>query len=399
MSYSATSSTLADSDGTAVAAFSEASVTNETDAPPAIVSLETDTTGRYIYVTFCEEISAGVNGYLTIKAFTVKVDGSSLLVDDVQIRSGKLARLEIDLGSDGSFDEASVVTLSYNRNDADDGDPPQDENQYNKTVESWTARAVTNNFDSPPALTAVSSLYEHVTMTFSEALDETSTPDPSAFEIAGVQSPPQVQQVEVSANQVLLTIDGILDNRHSTTYTLGYLVPNDRPLREADMSHDVENIPQFEFRSSTPTTKPALVKAEVDGATLTIEFNLPLKAVAAGSTFEVSGVSGLTVVSTSFSGSSLTLTLSEAVGAGDSITVAYARPDSPPRVEGRNNQDAESFNAYAVDNVTSAPAPAPAMSMATVAADGASMTLTFSVPLDQSDRGIARTHSVLAVGH
>ena len=55
VSYSATSSTLADSDGTAVAAFSEASVTNETDAPPAIVSLETDTTGRYIYVTFCEE--------------------------------------------------------------------------------------------------------------------------------------------------------------------------------------------------------------------------------------------------------------------------------------------------------------------------------------------------------
>ncbi len=115
VSYSATSSTLAGSDGTAVAAFSEASVTNETDAPPAIVSLETDTTGRYIYVFFCEEISAGVNGYLTIKAFTVKVDGSSLLVNDVQIRSGKLARLEIDLGSDGSFDEASVVTLSYNQ--------------------------------------------------------------------------------------------------------------------------------------------------------------------------------------------------------------------------------------------------------------------------------------------
>ncbi len=262
----------------------------------------------------------------------------------------------------------------------------QDENQYNKTVESWTARAVTNNFDSPPALTTVSSLYEHVTMTFSEALDETSTPDPSAFEIAGVQSPPQVQQVEVSGDQVSLTLDGILDNRHSTTYTLGYLVPNDRPLREADMSHDVADIFQFEFRSSTPTTKPALVKAEVDGATLKIEFNLPLKAVAAANAFEVAGVTGLTVVSTSFSGSSLTLTLSEAVGAGDSITVAYARPDSPPKIEGLNNRDAESFNAYAVDNVTSALAPE--LIMATVSANGASLTLTFSVPLDQSGQGL-----------
>ena len=149
------------------------------------------------------------------------------------------------------------------------------------------------------------------------------------------------------------------------------------------MSRDIF---QFEFSSSTPTTKPSPVKAEVDGATLTIEFDLPLKAVAAGSTFEVAGVSGLTVVSTSFSGSSLTLTLSEAVGAGDSITVSYARPDSPPRIEGRNNQDAESFNAYAVDNVTSALAPE--LIMATVSANGASLTLTFSVPLDQSGQGL-----------
>ena len=92
-------------------------------------------------------------------------------------------------------------------------------------------------------------------MTFNEALDESSTPDPSAFEFGGIQSPPQVQQVEVSANQVLLTLDGILDNRHSTNYTLSYLVPNDRPLREADMSHDVADIFQFEFRSSTPSNQ------------------------------------------------------------------------------------------------------------------------------------------------
>ena len=214
----------------------------------------------------------------------------------------------------------------------------------------------------------------------------------------GIQSPPQVQQVEVSANQVLLTLDGILDNRHSATYTLSYLVPNDRPLREADMSHDVEDIFQFEFRSSTPTTKPALVKAEVDGATLTIEFNLPLKAVAAANAFEVAGVTGLTVVSTSFSGSSLTLTLSEAVGAGDSITVTYARPDSPPRIEGRNNQDAESFNAYAVDNVTSACACA--SNEHGNSGGGWRVHDPDILGSTRSERrGIARTHSVLAVGH
>ena len=388
VSYSATSSTLAGSDGTAVAAFSEASVTNETDAPPAIVSLETDTTGRFIYVTFCESIADLSYQWSDFSAFSVVIDGDAVDVDDLLRWSDTPSRLDIKLPSEPAIREGHEVTVAYDQDQGDKNYPLQDDNQENKLVNSWSSRMVTNNVDSPPTLTAVSSLYENVTMTFNEALDESSTPDPSAFEFGGIQSPPQVQQVEVSGNQVLLTLDGILDNRDSATYTLSYLVPNDRPLREADMSHDVENIFQFEFSSSTPTTKPALVKAEVDGATLTIEFNLPLKAVAAGSTFEVAGVAGLTVVSTSFSGSSLTLTLSEAVGAGDSITVTYARPDSPPRIEGRNNQDAESFNAYAVDNVTSAPAPAPAMSMATVAADGASMTLTFSVPLDQSDEGL-----------
>ena len=386
VSYSATSSTLAGSDGTAVAAFSEASVTNETDAPPEIVSLETDSTGRYIYVTFCEDIADLSYQWADFSAFSVVIDGDAIDVNDLLRRSDTPSRLDISLPSDPAIKEGHQVTVAYDQDQGDENYPLQDDNQGNKLVSNWSSRMVTNNVDSPPTLTAVSSLYENVTMTFNEALDESSTPDPSAFEIGGVQSPPQVQQVGVSDNHVLLTLDGILDNRHSTTYTLSYLIPNERPLREADKSHDVEDIFDYSFSSSTPTAMPAPVSAEVDGATLTIEFNLPLKAVAAGSTFEVSGVSGLTVVSTSFSGSSLTLTLSAAVGASDSITVSYARPESPPRIEGRNNQDAASFNAYAVDNVTSAPAPQ--LNMSTVSANGASLTLTFSVPLDQSDQGL-----------
>ena len=386
VSYSATSSTLAGSDGTAVAAFSEASVTNETDAPPAIVSLETNTTGRFIYVTFCESIADLSYQWSDFSAFSVVIDGDAVDVNDLLRWSDTPSRLDISLPSEPAIREGHQVTVAYDQDQGDDNYPLQDDNQGNKHVSSWSSLMVTNNVDSPPTLTAVSSLYENVTMTFNEALDESSTPDPSAFEFGRIQSPPQVQQVEVSGKQVLLTLDGILDNRDSATYTLSYLVPNDRPLREADKSHDVEDIFDYPFSSSTPTAVPEPVSAEVDGTTLTIEFNLPLRAVAAASAFEVAGVAGLTVVSTSFSGSSLTLTLSEAVGAGDSITVTYARPDSPPKIEGLNNRDAESFNAYAVDNVTSALAPE--LIMATVSANGASLTLTFSVPLDQSDQGL-----------
>ena len=91
VSYSATSSTLAGSDGTAVAAFSEASVTNETDAPPAIVSLETNTTGRFIYVTFCESIADLSYQWSDFSAFSVVIDGDAVMSTTCQVVRYSLA--------------------------------------------------------------------------------------------------------------------------------------------------------------------------------------------------------------------------------------------------------------------------------------------------------------------
>ena len=126
--------------------------------------------------------------------------------------------------------------------------------------------------------------------------------------------------------------------------------------------------------------------AVVDGSTLTITFDLPLKAVAPASAFTVAGEDGITVSASSFSGSVVTLTLSPAVSVGSTITVSYVKPDGPPRIEGRNTRDAEAFSGQSVTNNTAAPAPE--FSEASVSADGTELTIIFSLVLDSTSDGL-----------
>ncbi len=387
VSYSAVGSTLTGSSGT-VAAFMDQAVTNSTDAAPQIDSIQTDSTGRYIYVTFCEEITAFGAQWSDFSAFTIQRDSTRVPVNDLRRLSDMPTRLRLDLTNNRSrvIREGEMVTVAYDSSKANEDDPFGDANQGNKLVESWSARSVTNNVDSPPTLKSVSALYDIVTLTFSEALDEDSVPDGDAFTIGGVQHAPSVDDVAISGDIVTLTTSSILHNTNTPTYTLSYSEPNQSPLRQLDGAHNVADISSFQFQSSTPTARPKVKEAEVDGATLTITFDLPLKAVAPASAFTVAGEDGITVSATSYSGSVVTLTLSPAVSTGSTITVSYTVPDAPPRVEGRNTRDAEAFSGQSVTNSTAAPAPA--FSQATVSADGTELTISFSLALDTTSDGL-----------
>ena len=386
VSFTPSSSSLTGTSGGTVDAFSDQAVTNVTDAAPEIVSLETDLIGRYIYVTFCERISAGLNGFLTINAFTLLLNGTAEPINDVQIRSDTPTRLRIIVSDRDAIGEGDTITVAYDRDDANDGDPPQDENQGYTLVKSWAARSVTNNVDRPPTLQSVSAHYDIVTLTFNEALDEDSVPDASAFTIAGVQHAPTVSGVSISGNTVTLTTSSILHHQNSLKYTIRYLEPNQSPLRQLDGVHNVEDFLSETFDSTTPTARPKVEAAVVDGSTLTITFDLPLKAVAPASAFTVAGEDGITVSASSFSGSVVTLTLSPAVSVGSTITVSYVKPDGPPRIEGRNTRDAEAFSGQSVTNNTAAPAPE--FSEASVSADGTELTIIFSLVLDSTSDGL-----------
>ena len=139
VSYSATSSTLADSDGTAVTAFSEASVTNETDAPPAIVSLETNTTGRFIYVTFCESIADLSYQWSDFSAFSIVVDGAGIDINDLVRQSESLSRLDINLASYPAISEGDKITVAYDQERGHETYPLKDANQDGLLAPSWSA--------------------------------------------------------------------------------------------------------------------------------------------------------------------------------------------------------------------------------------------------------------------
>ena len=379
VSYSATDSTLTGSGGGTVAAFEGQAVTNNTDNPPAIESVETDETGRYIYVTFCERISAGQNGFLTIDAFSVAINGSAQIVNNVLIRPATPTRLDVQLGSKPMIEEGDAVTLAYDSDEADDGDPPQDSDQGNKLVESWSARTVSNNVDSPPSLVSVTALWDKITLTYSEALNESSVPDKSAFRISDTPYKVEITEVDVSGKTVTLTTSFVIRADLSTEFQLRYKAPEASPLQQADGAKDAADFSGRTVVSSTPTSKPVFQSAAVDGATLTITFDLPLKAVAPASAFTVGGVTGISVSSTGYDEKTVTLTLSAAVLAGDTVTISYTKPSSSPRIEARNLTDADSFSAKLVTNNTVAPAPA--FSSATIKAAGDTLTITMSMNL------------------
>ncbi len=374
--------------GAQLSDFSGLSVANDTDAAPEIVSIETDVTGQYIYVTFCEAIAAGEQGWLTIAAFEVHINSNSALIDNVVLSSSHPERLEIEFGSP-EIAEGETVTVTYNRSDAVSGDPPQDADQGNKLVDSWSALTVTNRVDSPPALVSVAALWDVITLTYSESLDPASVPDKSAFMLSGRNSPPQVESVAISGNTVTLAMSAVIQGELSPEYQLAYTPPSESPLQQADGAQQAEEFSGELVSSSTPTTNPEVQGATVNGATLEIEFDHPLKNVAPASAFTIGGQDGVSVTAASFSGTVVTLTLSPAVTAGSTITVSYVKPNPPPRVEARNNRNADSFSNRAVVNNTVAPTPV--LSGAQISADGAVLTLTFSLALDSSSAGTPGT--------
>jgi len=383
--YSPVSSSLIGVGGGTVEQFSDLAVTNRTDAAPRIVSIESDATGRSIYVTFCEPTADLSYQWSDFSAFTVSVDGAARPVNDLLRRSDSPKRLDIQLSRNHAIAEGQSVTLAYDRSLGNADYPLADLDQGKQLVESWSARAVTNNVDGPPTLQSVSALYEVVTLTFSEPLDEDSVPDASAFTLGGEQNTPGVDRVAISDTTVTLTLDAILHSRDSPTYTLSYVEPNESPLRQLDGAHNVADFRSFQFSSSTPNTRPKVSEAEVDSTVLTITFDLPLKAVAPASAFTISGAADITVTSVTFKDSVVTLTISPAATVDSSITVSYSAPESPPRIEARNNRDADAFSNQTVTNRTSAPVPQ--FSQAATSVDGSSLSIDFTLSLDATEQG------------
>ena len=206
-----------------------------------------------------------------------------------------------------------------------------------------------------------------VTVTWSEALDEASVPSGAGgFRVRiGNANGPAVISVGISGMSATLSLaSAIADGTQDVT--LEYTPPSGAKVRDA-AGNDARAIPRtdaLDVNVIPDTRAPEVSSATVDGTALKVTFDEALDATSiptSSSAFTVtvsrdgSPVSGVTVstLSLSPSGTVLTVTLSQAVRGGDTVTLAYRPPaQSPLRDRATTPNQVAAFSGRAVDNQT-----------------------------------------------
>ena len=219
-----------------------------------------------------------------------------------------------------------------------------------------------------------------VTLTFDSALDSSSTPPTSAFEVNDTAP----SAVSVSGTQVTLTL--------ATAVAEGAAVSVEYTDTGSPKLQGANGTAVAAFTSSVTNntdTAPAPSSTSVNGAALSITFDQSLDAAStpAAADFSVSvGGTAATVSAVSLSGAVASLTLASAVSAADTVTVSYTQPATGGLRDSTSNRTA-SFGPLTATNRT-----APAPSSATV--DGSALTITFDANLDTSKTPLAAAFSV-----
>ena len=353
-------------------------------SPPTVTGIESNEAGDTVTITFSESL-ASIDWFSNqqIAAFTfTTTSGSTPAVNDGEVTG---ATLKLTLSTGKGLTEGATVTLSYNPSGLDSTEKLKS-SADGTLVAAWSSQAVTNKTDQAPKLQSVTALWDQITLTYNETLNEDSVPDKSDFTINDKPYAVTIDSVAVSGKTVTLTTSYVIRGNLSPQFQLSYVAPDTSPLQQADGTKDAPNFNSQPVVSSTPTTKPVVQSAAVNGTTLTITFDLPLQNVANASAFTVGGVTGVSISSTSYSGKVVTLTLSSAVSASDTVTIAYTKPNEPPRVEARNTKDADSFSAKSVTNNTVNPAPT--FSSASINTAGDTLTITMSKDLLATTAGV-----------
>ena len=361
-SQPAGSDAVKDSAGNKAASLVATSVTNNStvdQTAPTLVSASTDVAGRKITLTYSETLG----GTMAPKgAFAVTVGGVSCSIDSA-IRSGSTVELTLASCSIASGQE---VTVAYtDPSVSNDSWAVQD--AAGNDAATLAATSVTNNADSvgPTFSSATTNAAgTEVTLTFGEVLSAT-TAAASAFSVVVNGTPVTPSSVTISGSSVVLAVSPAIQVGDTVSFT--YTDPtagNDSNAVQDAIGNDVASISSTPVTnaSSVDTRVPSFVSATTNsaGTTVTLTYSEALSATtAAGSDFTVTvgGVSRA-VSSVAVSGSTVVLTLSSAVGAGQSVSVAYTDPtgsNDTNALQDAAGNDAATLAATSVTNSVPAP--------------------------------------------
>ena len=226
-----------------------------------------------------------------------------------------------------------------------------------------------------PSLSSAEIRGSVLTLNFDEPLYPFSQPDQGDFTVAVAGSAAVIHAASLSGVSVIITM---ANEVQAGQVVLVSYTPGSSPIE------DFGNTPAAAFSgesvtNATPVTIPVLSSAAVVGETLTMRYSEALDegSTPAAADFEVS-IEGARVVvnSVAVSGTDVTLGLGQMVAFGDEVLLDYTRGTSPIRDIG--GTDAASFVDGRVRNAT--PDPGPVLVSAVL--EDATLTLTYTEPLD-----------------
>ncbi|WP_448216992.1 VCBS domain-containing protein [Endozoicomonas sp. 2B-B] len=294
-------------------------------------------------------------------AFTLSlVGGGSRTVSSVSISGSRMT-----LTLDSPVGDADIVQLSYSVADAsNNGGGPIQDDQGNDSS-SFSSALVENNTDtSVPTINSAVVDGDTLTLTYSEDLNESvSLTGILNVDVAGTSR--SVSSTSISGNQVTVQLASPVADGESVTFSYSPSSAdsssnNDRveDLRGFDAA--ALNHGDITVTNTTDTISPSLSTAEVDGNTVTLTFSEALNGNATinPSLFNIV-VDGQSepVSSLAISGQQLTLTLSNAITDGQTVTLDYTGPGAGSaldndRLEDLVGNDTSSIAGFSVDNVT-----------------------------------------------
>ena len=268
-----------------------------------------------------------------------------------------------------------------------------------------------------PTATAAAAAGPTVTVTWSEALDEASVPTGAGgFRVRiGNANGPAVSAVAVSGSAVTLSLASAMADG-TQDVTLEYTPPRSGAKIRDAAGNDAAAIPRADALAVTvtlDTRAPEVAgRPTVDGATLTVIFDEALDAASvpaapggftATVTRDGNTVSGYTVSGLSLSGSGtvVTLTLAQAVRAGDAVTLAYAKPSTPLRDRASTPNEVADFGGQAVDNLTPSVKGVPAFAgpaQALAIGDRIAVEVEFTEAVSVTATATARPELALEIG-
>ena len=330
-------------------------VTPDTTAPEVSGA---EVNGATLTLAFDEALDTG--SVPDKSAFTVSGTASATSVTGVAFKAGDATKVELALSPAVGHGE-SGITVGYIKPATsalrDTAATPNEVADFSE--------AVTNETPDTRAPEVASAVVNGatLTLTFDEALDTGSVPDKSAFTVSGTTSATSVTGVAFTsgdATKVELALSPAVGGGESGI-TVGYVKPATSALRDtAATPNEVADFSESVTNETPDTRAPEVAGAVVSGATLTLTFDeaLDTGSVPDKSAFTVSGTASATSVTgvafTSGDATKVELTLSPAVGGGESgITVGYIKPaTSPLRDTAATPNEVATFSGEAVTNET-----------------------------------------------